>query len=87
MHRPLCEDSDKIPDDKIPEGRTQGGRAQLDFIAWPGRKQPDIPVEVDTARLETSRTYTVMELPGYFLYRTLHLGVSFLEGGLLAGRE
>ncbi len=25
-------------------------------LAWPGWKQPDIPVEVDTARLETSRT-------------------------------
>ncbi len=24
--------------------------------AWPGWKQPDIPVEVDTARLETSCT-------------------------------
>ncbi len=27
-------------------------------LAWPGWKQPDIPVEVDTARLETSRTGT-----------------------------
>ena len=34
-------------------------------LAWPGWKQPDIPVEVDTARLETSRTDTVTELPGY----------------------
>jgi len=25
-------------------------------LAWPGWKQPDIPVEVDTGRLETSRT-------------------------------
>ena len=25
-------------------------------LAWPGWKQPDIPVEVDTYRLETSRT-------------------------------
>jgi hypothetical protein len=25
-------------------------------LAWPGWKQPDISVEVDTARLETSRT-------------------------------
>ncbi len=25
-------------------------------LAWLGWKQPDIPVEVDTARLETSRT-------------------------------
>jgi hypothetical protein len=24
-------------------------------LDWPGWKQPDIPVEVDTARLETSR--------------------------------
>ena len=24
-------------------------------LAWPGCKQPDIPVEVDTDRLETSR--------------------------------
>jgi hypothetical protein len=24
-------------------------------LAWPGWKQPDIPVEVDTARLNTSR--------------------------------
>ena len=34
-------------------------------LAWPGWKQPDIPVEVDTARLETSHTDTVKELPGY----------------------
>ncbi len=34
-------------------------------LAWPGWKQPDIPVEVDTARLETSRTDMVKELPGY----------------------
>ena len=34
-------------------------------LAWPGWKQPDIPVEVDTARLEASRTNTVKELPGY----------------------
>jgi hypothetical protein len=25
-------------------------------LAWPGWKQPDIPVEVDTGRFETSRT-------------------------------
>ncbi len=25
-------------------------------LAWPGWKQPDIPVEVDTYRLETSRS-------------------------------
>ncbi len=34
-------------------------------IAWPGWKQPDIPVEVDTTRLETSPTDTVKELAGY----------------------
>ncbi len=34
-------------------------------LAWPAWKQPDIPVEVDTARLETNRTYIVKELPGY----------------------
>ncbi len=34
-------------------------------LAWPDWKQPDIPVEVDTARLETSRTDTVKGLPGY----------------------
>ncbi len=34
-------------------------------LAWPGWKQFDIPVEVDTALLETSRTDTVKELPGY----------------------
>jgi hypothetical protein len=30
-------------------------------VAWPGWKQPDIPVEVDTARLETSH---MMSLAG-----------------------
>ncbi len=50
-------------------------------LAWPGWKQPDIPVEVDTARLATSRTDTVKELPGYPV-RTLHLGFSFFQGGL-----
>jgi hypothetical protein len=34
-------------------------------LAWPDWMQPDIPVEVDTARLETSRTNTLKELPGY----------------------
>ncbi len=28
-------------------------------LAWPGWKQPDIPVEVDTDRLETSRSEVV----------------------------
>ncbi len=36
-------------------GRDQGGRAQHDF-GLAGKKQPDIPLEVDTVRLETSRT-------------------------------
>jgi hypothetical protein len=43
-------------------------------LAWPGRKQHDISVEVDMARLETSRTLSIWEFP-------------FLRGGLLAGRE
>ncbi len=34
-------------------------------LAWPGWKQSDIPVEMDTARLETSHTDTVKELQGY----------------------
>ncbi len=43
-----------------------GGRARISLatkgvgpdtaLAWPGWKQPDIPVEVDTGRLETSLT-------------------------------
>ncbi len=35
--------------------QAQGGRADT-TLAWAGWKQPDIPVEVDTYRLETSRT-------------------------------
>ncbi len=35
-------------------GAVQGGRAQH-ALAWPGWKPPDIAVEVDTARLNTSR--------------------------------
>jgi hypothetical protein len=36
-------------------GKTKGvGRGPT--LAWPGWKQPDIPVEVDTDRLETSRS-------------------------------
>ncbi len=33
----------------------QGDRTQHDFSLWSGWKQPDFAVEVDTARLETSR--------------------------------
>jgi hypothetical protein len=55
-------------------------------LAWPGWKQPDIAVEVDTARLETSRTDTEKELPGYSLQNVL-LGISFFEEGLSAGGE
>jgi hypothetical protein len=55
-------------------------------LAWPGWKQPDIPVEVDTAQIEISRTDTVRSCR-VILYRTLHLGVSFLKGGLSAGGE
>jgi hypothetical protein len=50
-------------------------------LVWVGWKQPDIPVEVDTARLEASRTDTVKELPGY----SVHPGIFFFEGGLSAG--
>jgi hypothetical protein len=32
-------------------------------------------------------TDTVKELSGYPVYRTVHLRVSFLEGGLSAGRD
>ncbi len=39
----------------ILEGQTKGvGPGPT--LAWPGWKQPDIPVEVDTDRLETSRS-------------------------------
>ncbi len=48
----------------LSEAHAQGGRAQHDF-SWPGWKEPDISVEVDTARLATSRTDTVKKLPGY----------------------
>ncbi len=30
-------------------------------LAWPGWKQPDIPVEVDTGRLETSSEAGVLK--------------------------
>jgi hypothetical protein len=34
-------------------------------LAWPGWKQPDIPVEVDTGRLETNRSEAgVLSLAG-----------------------
>ncbi len=36
-------------------------------LAWPGWKQPDIPVEVDTARLETSRFKNGLQNVYYFL--------------------
>jgi hypothetical protein len=41
-------------------------------LAWPGWKQPDIPVEVDMARLETSRTDTVKDLPAW-LFCTIEI--------------
>ncbi len=40
------------------------GEGPSTTLAWSGWKQPDISVEVDTARLETSRTDTVKKLPG-----------------------
>jgi hypothetical protein len=39
-------------------------------LAWPGWKQPDVPVEVDTARIEMSRTDTVKELPSYSVQKS-----------------
>ncbi len=33
---------------------TNKGEGRGPTLAWPGWKQPDIPVEVDTDRLETS---------------------------------
>jgi hypothetical protein len=54
-------------------------------LAWPGWKQPDIPVEVDTARLETSCTDTVKELPGYSVENSPS-GSFFLRGACAAGR-
>ncbi len=82
-------------------------------LAWPGWNQPDIKVDVDTARLNTSvfkkccekfvfQYYYSTEFKSALnvylhgevaarvypvLNRTIHLGVSLLEGGLLAGRE
>jgi hypothetical protein len=38
------------------EGVKSKGVGPDPTLAWPGWKQPDIPVEVDTDRLETSRT-------------------------------
>jgi len=43
------------PPHRCPQSINQGGRAGP-TLAWPGWKQPDIPVEVDTDRLETSRS-------------------------------
>ncbi len=34
------------------ESLSQGGIGPGPTLAWPGWKQPDIPVEVDTGRLE-----------------------------------
>ncbi len=31
-------------------------------LAWPGWKQPDIPVEVDTGRLESGKSFIEIEL-------------------------
>jgi hypothetical protein len=43
----------------LPVGNTEStenkGEGPSTTLAWPGWKQPDIPVEVDTARHETSR--------------------------------
>ncbi len=55
-------------------------------LTWPGWKQRDIPVEVDTARLETSRTDTVKELPGYSVQNCPSGNVLFW-GGLSAGGQ
>jgi hypothetical protein len=49
-------------------------------LAWPGWKQPDIPEEVDTARLKTSTA-------GLSCTEPVGLGVSFFEGGLSAEGE
>ncbi len=79
-------------------------------LAWPGWKQPDISVKMDTARLETGQSKkcciecvycTPLELNSrvlllytdmawcrscrVILYRTVHLGVSFFEGGCRQG--
>jgi hypothetical protein len=55
-------------------------------LAWPGWQQPDIPVEVDTAQLKTSRTDTLKELPGYPVQNCLS-GSFLFEGGLSAAGE
>ncbi len=67
------------------------GEGRGPTLAWPGWKQPDIPVEVDTDRLETSRSEAgvlkKLSLAGIAIqYRTLSLGI-ILEGGLSAGEE
>ncbi len=63
-------------------------------LARPGWKQPDISVKVDTERLEKFCTTLVLNVYWHgvrsyrvILYRTVHLGVSFFEGGLSAGGE
>jgi hypothetical protein len=99
-----------LPPQVLPGGSlNQGGRPGT-TLAWPGWKQLDIPVEVDTARLETGQFkkcciecvllyYPSTEFESAFyvclltwcrscrviLYKTVHLGVSFFEGGLSAG--
>jgi hypothetical protein len=57
----ICIKGLKLP----PEVSSMGWVGPSTTLAWPGRKQPDIPVVMDMARLETSRTDTVKELPGY----------------------
>ncbi len=53
-------------------------------LAWPGWKQPDVPVEVDTAQLETSRNDTVKELPGYSVQNSPS-GSFLFKGGCRQG--
>ena len=57
-----------------------------EFRGHPSWKQPDIPVEVDTARLETSRTDLVKDLPGYPV-QNCPSGSFLFEGGLSAEGE
>ncbi len=55
MERLIAARQTKIPV-RISLGHKGVGRAPT--LAWPGWKQPDIPVEVDTDRLETSCSET-----------------------------
>jgi hypothetical protein len=52
-------------------------------LAWSGWMQPDIAMEADTARLETSRTDTVKELPGFSVQNCPYGSFLFLffDGG------